>query len=292
MPGWIGFSSTIDSISTNGSADAAQQFHASFTVHDGTIWRDKHRDRRQRPQKEDAKGPMRQDSIRRFRHGLSLSVPGVTRDFIGHWRTHSCHMGGAEGLAGHPYYKVGRPGGCKIQLPDRVVYYSTHTPPAEIERLTSYDFSCFTRFNPCKHIEDLLPAAKEWHLYDNEDESSPTVLCRSMHILRILCAKAAPCATFQCGPWRGTPATFWPSRPFRRRSRRIRGLWRLPSRGGKGTGCQFTQGACSLAAWRNRKYPPSLLGQRCFAVQRRRTLGSRKTIHRVCHRKRRKAIDM
>ena len=56
-----------------------------------------------------------------------------------------------------------------------VVYYSTHTPPAEIERLTSYDFSCFTRFNPCTHIEDLLPAAKEWHLYDNAYESSPTV---------------------------------------------------------------------------------------------------------------------
>ena len=59
---------------------------------------------------------------------------------------------------------------CQIE----VVYYSTHTPPAEIERLTSYDFSCFTRFNPCARIVDLLPAAKEWHLYDNEYESSPT----------------------------------------------------------------------------------------------------------------------
>lgn len=54
------------------------------------------------------------------------------------------------------------------------VYYSTHTPPTEIERLTSYNFSCFTRFDPCAHIEDLLPGAKEWHLYDNADESSPT----------------------------------------------------------------------------------------------------------------------
>jgi hypothetical protein len=56
-----------------------------------------------------------------------------------------------------------------------VAYYSTHTPPSEIMRLTSYSFSCFTRFNPCAHIEDLLPAAKEWHLYDNAYESSPTV---------------------------------------------------------------------------------------------------------------------
>ena len=83
-------------------------------------------------------------------------------------------MGGAEGLAGHPYYKVGRPSGCKILCQIGVVYYSTHTPPAEIERLTSYDFSCFTRFNPCAEIEDLLPAAKEWHLYERRrTETSP-----------------------------------------------------------------------------------------------------------------------
>jgi hypothetical protein len=56
------------------------------------------------------------------------------------------------------------------------VYYSTRTPPDEIERLTSYDFSCFTRFKPCARIVDLLPAAEEWHLYDSEYESSPTVL--------------------------------------------------------------------------------------------------------------------
>jgi hypothetical protein len=78
-------------------------------------------------------------------------------------------MGGAEGLAEHPYYKVGRPGGCKINCQIGVVYFSTHTPPAEIVRLTSYDFSCFTRFHPCTEIEDLLPASKEWHLY-KEDE--------------------------------------------------------------------------------------------------------------------------
>jgi hypothetical protein len=82
-------------------------------------------------------------------------------------------MGGDESLAGHPYYKVGGPDGCAVACQIVVAYYSTHTPPAEIERLTSYDFSCFTRFNPCAHIEDLLPAAKEWHLYDNAYDSSP-----------------------------------------------------------------------------------------------------------------------
>jgi hypothetical protein len=84
-------------------------------------------------------------------------------------------MGGAEGLSQHPYYKVGRPGGCMINCQMGVVYYSTHTPPAEIVRLTSYNFSCFTRFNPCMKIEDLLPAAREWHLYDNAYDSSPSV---------------------------------------------------------------------------------------------------------------------
>jgi hypothetical protein len=85
-------------------------------------------------------------------------------------------MGDSEDeLAQHPYYKVGRPGGCMMLCQMVVAYYSTHTPPAEIERLTSYNFSCFTRFNPCMHIDDLLPAAREWHLYDSEYESGPTV---------------------------------------------------------------------------------------------------------------------
>ena len=57
------------------------------------------------------------------------------------------------------------------------LYYSTHTPPAEIERLTSYDFSCFTRFDPCADLEDLFPVAKDWHLY-NEDPLKLRLLAR------------------------------------------------------------------------------------------------------------------
>jgi hypothetical protein len=101
----------------------------------------------------------------------SLSIGAVSRQRL--HRTlgeFGAYMDGSEDeLAQHPYYKVGRPGGCMINCQIGVVYYSTHTPPAEIERLTSYDFSCFTRFHPCAEIEDLLPAAKEWHLY-KEDE--------------------------------------------------------------------------------------------------------------------------
>jgi hypothetical protein len=102
-------------------------------------------------------------------------------------------MGGAEGLAGHPYYKVGRPSGCKINCQMEVVYYSTHTPPAEIERLTSYNFSCFTRFNPCMHFEELLPAAREWHLYDSEYESGPTVPFPKERPLTEPMPKPTPC---------------------------------------------------------------------------------------------------
>ena len=85
-------------------------------------------------------------------------------------------MGGDEQLAGHPYYKVGRPSGCKINCEIGVVYYSTYTPPAEIMRLTSYDFSCFTRFKPCTELEDLLPAANEWHLYQKESKVTQSSL--------------------------------------------------------------------------------------------------------------------
>jgi hypothetical protein len=45
------------------------------------------------------------------------------------------------------------------------VTYSTHTPQSEIQRLTSFDFSCLTRLVACRVPEDLLPAAREWHLY-------------------------------------------------------------------------------------------------------------------------------
>jgi len=78
-------------------------------------------------------------------------------------------MGADDQLAEHPYYKEGRPGGCEINCEEAVVTYSTHTPQAKMERLTSFDFSCLTRFIPCKEIAQLLPAARDWHLYKDED---------------------------------------------------------------------------------------------------------------------------
>ena len=144
---------------------------ASFTVHDGTIWRESTAMGVSVPRRRRMQRDIGADKILVFDDfDKSLSIGALS-----YQRLHRTlenpfvYMGGAEGLAQHPYYKVGRPGGCKINCQIGVVYYSTHTPPAEIERLTSYDFSCFTRFNPCAEIEDLLPAAKEWHLY-KEDE--------------------------------------------------------------------------------------------------------------------------
>jgi hypothetical protein len=52
-------------------------------------------------------------------------------------------------------------GGGKIKI--RTVYFPTHTPYEEVRRLTSFDFSCFTRFKPCTDFEQFYPLAKEWH---------------------------------------------------------------------------------------------------------------------------------
>jgi hypothetical protein len=147
-----------------GGRDVA--FFASFTVHDGTIWRT-------------GSGIAVDVPTRRIRRDndwpRSLSISAESRQ-----RLHRTiedpfsYMYSEDQLAQHPYYKVGRPSGCKVNCQFEVVYYSTHTSPAEIERLTSYNFSCFTQFIACAHIDDLLPASKEWHLY-SEYESSPTI---------------------------------------------------------------------------------------------------------------------
>jgi hypothetical protein len=143
---------------------------ASFTVHDGTIWRESTAIGVTVPRRRIRTGDYNDFDV-------SLSVGSVSYQRL--HRTLENWMpfirDSEDELAQHPYYKVGRPGGCEINCQIGIAYYSTQSPPSEIMRLTSYDFSCFTRFNPCAHIEDLLPAAREWHLYDDAYESSPTV---------------------------------------------------------------------------------------------------------------------
>src|SRR5271170_1779845 len=142
-------------------------FYASFTVHDGTIWRT-------------GSGIGVDVPTRRIRRDndwpWSLFISAESRQ-----RLHRTiedpfsYMYSEDELAQHPYYKVGAPSGCKINCQMEIVYYSTHTPAAEIERLTSYNFSCFTQLIACAHIQDLLPVSKEWHLYGDPYQSSPTV---------------------------------------------------------------------------------------------------------------------
>lgn len=164
------------------------RFYAGFTVHDGTIWRESTGIRVDVPTRR-----MRKENNFEW----SLSVGAESRQRL-HRSLEDPFMmvGGDDSVAGHPYYKVWRPSGCKILCQIVSVYYSTHTPPAEIERLTSYDFSCFTRFKPCARIVDLLPAAEEWHLYDSEYESSPTVLVpKERPLSKYSMPKPPPCSS-------------------------------------------------------------------------------------------------
>ena len=145
-------------------------FLASFTVHDGTIWRESSAIGVSVPRKRMQRDPGVDKILVFDDFDKSLSIgAGSYQRLHRTLENPFVFMGGAEGLAEHPYYKVGRPGGCMINCQIGAVYYSTHSPPAEITRLTSYDFSCFTRFKPCAELEDLLPAAQDWHLYKGDD---------------------------------------------------------------------------------------------------------------------------
>ncbi len=155
---------------------------ASFTVHDGTIWRTSTAIGVSVPTRRMRSSYWGHDNdwedLDRF---LSVGAESAQRlrptlldgdPFL--------NVGPADTLAGHPYYKVGGPDGCMLNCEIKTAYYSTHTPPAEIGRLTSYNFSCFTRFNPCTEIGDLLPAAQEWHLHrkdEGKQSSLPERLC-------------------------------------------------------------------------------------------------------------------
>jgi hypothetical protein len=130
------------------------RMRVAFIVQDGTIWRtDISMLVNVPPQgRNDASG-----------YGLgvvSKSQQALRQSEGGGWV-----LGNDDELAQHPYYKASRPGGCEFCMVAEVTY-STHTPQAEIKRLTDFDLSCITRFRPCLQPRDLLPAAREWHLYD------------------------------------------------------------------------------------------------------------------------------
>lgn len=139
----------------------ASRLVASFTVQDGTIWRETAAvtvTASPRLLSRDDEFPLTLIVLTKSRQRL--------RDSADDWWI----MGSDDQLADHPYYKAGRPGGC-TGCEEAVVTYSTRTPSAEIDRLTSFNLSCLTQFFSCTELEQLLPAAKDWHLYHEEDSA-------------------------------------------------------------------------------------------------------------------------
>jgi hypothetical protein len=154
---------------------------ASFTVHDGTVWRESTSISVSVPRKRIHSANWGHDNDWEDLD-QSFSLGAASYQKLRRTDSHGeafLRVGPEDTLAGHPYYKVGGPDGCMLNCEVKTIYYSTHTPPAEIQRLTSYDFSCFTRFNPCTEIEDLLPGDREWHSHKEElqQASLPEKLC-------------------------------------------------------------------------------------------------------------------
>lgn len=136
-----------------------------FVVQDGYIWRTSTAAVLEVPPTSSSS-----DGIDRYDYLLLIktrSAQSLNRRFPGNQWV----LGTDEQLALHPCYKAGRPGGCSICY-EAVVTYSTRTPQPEIVRLTTLDLSCLTRFRSCRTIEDLLPAARDWHLYDRKISTS------------------------------------------------------------------------------------------------------------------------
>jgi len=116
-------------------------------------------------------------------YGYELIATAQTRSSLNRGSApHGSHWisGGSEQLSAYPYYKAGRRGGCEICMSVEVTY-STATPQSQIRDLTAFDFSCLTRRRPCLRVEDILPAARPWHLYQldgdpPEPEQQPSLL--------------------------------------------------------------------------------------------------------------------
>lgn len=134
------------------------QFYAGFIVQDGTI---------RRTRLGYTIGVPPHIAAKDDEYGYELIAIAQSRSSLNRYaRSENSHwiLGDDEQLADHPYYKGGRPSGCEICMASEVTY-STTTPQDEIRRLTAFDLSCITRWRPCTRVEDLMPAAKPWHLY-------------------------------------------------------------------------------------------------------------------------------
>ena len=64
----------------------------------------------------------------------------------------------------HPDYITWRPGGCTFCLMGRVTYADS-MPSEDAAKLSAFQLTCATRWSSCLTLEELDPAAHDWHLY-------------------------------------------------------------------------------------------------------------------------------
>jgi hypothetical protein len=161
--------------------------HCGFIVQDGTIWRKITWVNIAVPPK-----LLDKDDFGYVLMAGAKSQQALRRSEGGGWV-----LGGDDVPAEHPYYKTGRPGGCTF-CEDVEVTYSTHTPQAEIDRLSSFDFSCLTSFFSCKIPEDIMPAVREQGIYGDiipKHFESPTPLSSTEYCSSLLWAVARDSGT-------------------------------------------------------------------------------------------------
>jgi hypothetical protein len=138
------------------------RMYFAFIVQDGTIWRTDL----------SAIVEMPVNLFHDEWYGGALMAGAKSRSALHRVATGGWVLGNDEQLAQHPYYKAGRPGGCTGCMASEVTY-AEQTPQDEIRRLTSLDLSCITSILGCSHVEDLMPAAREWHLYEEFEDPPP-----------------------------------------------------------------------------------------------------------------------
>ena len=174
--------------------------HCSFIVQDDTIWRT-------------------ETSV-----SIAASPKVLSKDFWGYVLFVQARSqqalreseggGDVEGdddqLAYHPFFKVGQPNGCEGCIWVGITY-STHTPQAEIERLTDFELSCLTNLISCERPDELLSVAREWN--------------RIISRLRFHNLPASH-VTFQFGRSVATPYQCLPLMQSRRLSRKIQTIKR------------------------------------------------------------------
>src|SRR5216683_7798281 len=135
-----------------GWRDAA--FMVSFTVHNGFIWRKSSTILIGVPAKKTGEE-------RGSEQVLSLSV--MSRQQLHQLsEEYGVFIGSDIQLSQHPYYKVSGPSSCKLNCQIINVVYSTRTPYEEVKLLTTFDFSCVTKFTPCTEFQQFYPLAREW----------------------------------------------------------------------------------------------------------------------------------